>query len=168
MRTVFKSLILILTSTLPLATAVADTSAVPVPTMAERISVQSPWARLMPPGQPNTAAFMLLENVSEEDVALVAARSPASEVVELHTHTEEDGMMRMREVAQIDVPAGGRAELRPGGLHVMLIGLVEPLSPEVPVAITLVFADDSTLEIEAPTRHPRDMPGGGHHRAPPQ
>ncbi len=149
--------------------AAADTpDEASAPTMAERISVHAPWARLMPPGQPNTAAFMLLENASEEDIVLVAARSPASEVVELHTHIQDEGMMRMREVARIDVPAGGQTELRPGGLHVMLIGLVEPLAPAVAVAITLVFADGSTLELHAPTRHPRDMSGRGQHpRQPP-
>lgn len=167
MRTLVFAILALTLSTPLLGAAPPDDPA--TRTMAERIVVHSPWARLMPPGQPNTAAFMVLENTGEEDIALVAARSPASAVVELHTHLQEDGMMRMREVARIDVPAGGRTELRPGGLHVMLIGLVEPLSPEVAVEITLVFADDSTLALEAPTRHPRDMPGhGGHHRSPPQ
>jgi protein SCO1 len=138
--------------------ALSATPAAEPPTAAQRVRVHEPFVRLTPPGQPNSAAFMGLENTGESAVRVVAAESPAAEVVELHTHLQEDGIMRMRQVDAIDLPAGARTELAPGGLHVMLIGLVEALAPESMVAVTLVFDDGSRLELQAPTRHPRDMP----------
>ena len=132
------------------------------------VKVHEPFVRLLPPTQPNTAAFMALENAGERDLALVRAESEASRVVELHDHLMIDGMMRMREVERIDLPTGARIELKPGGLHVMLIGLPAPLQQGQKVPITLVFDDDSRVEIHAPVRHPGgEMPmhhhGHRHH-----
>jgi periplasmic copper chaperone A len=120
---------------------------------ADDVQVIEPYVRAMPPGQPNTAAFMRLQNRGERNHALVDATSPASEIVELHTHVEEGGMMRMRRIERIDIPAQGEAVLQPGGLHIMLIGLKQPLSPGDTVPITLIYADGSTLDIEPEARH---------------
>jgi len=147
------------------AVAFAEDANMHEPTQADAhpVQVHEPFVRLLPPTQPNTAAFMVLENTGERDLALVRAESEASRVVELHEHLMIDGMMRMREVDRIDLPAGTHTELRPGGLHVMLIGLQAPLHQGQQVGITLVFDDDSRLEIHAPVRHPgEEMPM--HHR----
>jgi copper(I)-binding protein len=123
------------------------------------ITVHAPFVRLMPAGQPNTGAFMVLENSSSKDVALVKAESAVAKVVELHTHTMVDGMMQMREIPRIAIPAGQRTELKPGGLHVMLIGLHQPLQEGQQVTITLIFDDGSRQQISAPVRHPgSEMP----------
>lgn len=121
---------------------------------AHPVTVHMPFVRLMPPTQPNTGAFMVLENTGKADRALVSAKSDVSKVVELHTHTMVDGMMRMREIERIDIPAGGRTELKPGGLHVMLIGLHKPLQEGQQVDITLVFDDGSQQTVQAAVRHP--------------
>lgn len=117
---------------------------------ADVISVSGAYARAVPPGQPNSASFMTLKNSTDQAIALVAAKSPAAKVVELHTHTMEGGMMRMRKVEEIDIPANGEAKLQPGGDHVMLIGLVEDLKPGAEISVTLVFGDGSEKEIKAP------------------
>jgi periplasmic copper chaperone A len=127
------------------------------------VQVHQPFVRLLPPTQPNTAAFMVLENTSARNLALLRADSEASRVVELHDHQMVDGMMQMREVQRIDLPAGARTELKPGGLHVMLIGLREPLQEEQQVPITLIFDDGSRLEIRAPVRHPASESPMHHH-----
>lgn len=132
------------------------------------VKVHQPFVRLMPPTQPNTGAFMTLENTSAEDRAVVRAESEVSRVVELHTHTMVDGVMQMREIPEIRIPAGQRTELKPGGLHVMLIGLHQPLQEGQEVAITLVFDDQSRQTIHAPVRHPgseMSMPHHGHGHA---
>ncbi|WP_018232342.1 copper chaperone PCu(A)C [Thioalkalivibrio thiocyanodenitrificans] len=127
------------------------------------VKVHMPFVRLMPPGQPNTAAFMTLENTGGKDLAVVSAESGVSRVVELHTHTMHEGVMRMREIERIEVAAGARTELKPGGLHVMLIGLHEPLQEGQVVEVTLVYDDGSRQMIHAPVRDPGDMmPGQGH------
>ncbi len=116
------------------------------------VSVGDPYARAVPPGQPNSAVFMSLENQSGQGQALVGAESNVSEIVELHTHVEEDGMMRMRQIEKIEVPAGETVTLKPGGLHVMLIGLKQPLDAGDVVDLTLVFADGSRSSVQAPVR----------------
>ena len=133
------------------------------------IQVHQPFVRLMPPTQPNTGAFMVLENTGKQDLALVRAESEVSRVVEVHDHIMDGGVMRMREIEKIDIPAGQRTELKPGGLHVMLIGLHQPLQEGQMVPITLIFNDGSRQAISAPVRHPgNEMPmhghGHGHHR----
>lgn len=119
---------------------------------AEEVVVSDAYARAVPPGQPNSASFMTLTSKSDKDHALVEASSPAAEVVELHTHTMKDGMMQMRRVEKIDIPAGAETKLQPGGLHVMMIGLKQELKPEQEVTLTLVFEDGSKAEVTAPVR----------------
>jgi copper(I)-binding protein len=65
--------------------------------------------------------------------------------------------MRMRQVERIEVPAAGRVELKPGGLHVMLIGLERPLQEDEVVPITLRFADGSEQTVDAPVRRIQPM-----------
>ena len=116
------------------------------------VSVADPYARAVPPGQPNSGAFMTLTNASAQPRALVSASSPAARTVELHTHVNEDGMMRMRKVERIEIPAGTTVTLAPGGLHVMLIGLKEDLKPGTSVDLALSFDDGSQVQVQAPVR----------------
>ena len=121
-------------------------------TAAEAVEVEDPYVRAVPPGQSNSAAFMRLDNGSQQAHALVAVRSPAAQAVELHTHTMRDGMMSMRPLAQVELPAGESVALQPGGLHVMLIGLQQQLELDQEISLTLVFGDGSEREISAPVR----------------
>jgi len=135
--------------------------------LAADIGVEDPYARAVPPGQPNSAVFMVLTNAGDADRALVAAESDSAANVELHTHTMVDGMMQMRRIERIPLPAGERVALEPGGLHVMLIGLAEQLEPGMDVALTLVFDDGSRTRVTAPVRRidptgMHSMQGEGH------
>ncbi|MBP0050012.1 copper chaperone PCu(A)C [Marinobacterium sp. AK62] len=125
--------------------------------MAAEVEVQSPYARATAPGQMNSAAFMQLNNTGEP-LKLVAASSPAAEVVELHTHTQDQGVMRMRRIDAIELPAGGTTELAPGGLHIMLIGLPKPLKEGSMIDLELTFDDGDSLEVEVPVK--QVMPAG--------
>lgn len=120
--------------------------------LAVSLEVHDPYVRAVPPGSAVTAAFMELHNTGAEKRAIVDASSPASEVVELHTHTEVDGVMQMRRVDRIEVPGEGQALLEPGGLHLMLINLKEPLSVDAQVEITLTLDDGSLIELSLPVR----------------
>lgn len=130
---------------------------------AAGLDVGDPHVRAVPPGQPNSAAFMSLRNTSDEDRALVGAESPAAEVVELHTHVEDEGMMRMRRIERIALPAGERVTLQPGGLHVMLIGLKSELAPGRTVELTLIQDDGERLMVQAPVRPIEPMHDSGGH-----
>lgn len=133
---------------------------------AGAVKVADPYARAVPPGQPNSAVFMTLTNEGGSDRALVAASSTAADVVELHTHRMVDGMMQMVQIDRIDLPPGTPVELKPGGLHVMLIGLEAPLTPGEVVPVTLMLEDGTAIEVQAPVRSlaapMQDHGHGGH------
>jgi hypothetical protein len=100
----------------------------------------------------NSAAYMTLVNESDTPDALIRASTDAAETVELHTVVMEDGVMMMRPVTQIDLPASGEAELRPGGFHVMLLGITDDLEEGETVDLTLTFENAGEMNISAPVR----------------
>ncbi|WP_294947581.1 copper chaperone PCu(A)C [Sulfurivirga sp.] len=129
---------------------------------ADQVQVIDPYARAVPPTAPASAAFMTLRNRGDHPTALVGAESDVAEITELHTHVHENGMMKMRPVARIPVPAKGKTQLKPGGYHIMLIRLKHPLKPGDKVHLTLRFADGSTRAVTAPVRPINGMGGMGH------
>jgi copper(I)-binding protein len=128
------------------------------------ISVEGPYVRATPPVASNSAAFMMLHNGSDQERQLVAAESDVAKHVELHNHINDNGVMRMRQVANIAIPAKGSAELKPGSYHVMLMGLHKPIQENDMVDITLVFDDGKKQRIQAVARHVvKAMHGHKHH-----
>ncbi len=103
-------------------------------------------------GGANSAAYMRLVNSGDADT-LIAATTDVAEVVELHTvEMTEEGVMQMRPVPGIDVPASGEVELQPGGFHVMMIGLNDDLKEGEMVDITLTFENAGEQTISVPVR----------------
>ncbi|MEE9704744.1 copper chaperone PCu(A)C [Aeromonas veronii] len=109
------------------------------------------YVRLLPPGSPNTAAFMVLKNDADQPVKLVAAASAAAGRAELHTHLHENGVMKMRQVENIEIPAKGEAVLKPGSLHIMLFE-VGTLSEQTPFPLTLTMDDGQQLDLSLPVK----------------
>ena len=96
------------------------------------------------------AAYMVIRNSGTTDDALVAVTTPAATVVELHeTVPTASGEMMMQPVVSIPVPAGGMAELKPGGYHMMLIDLVAPLVEGTTIELTLTFQGGTVLTVPA-------------------
>jgi periplasmic copper chaperone A len=146
---------------LPLAAFVLTSVVTPVFSagLADQISVVDPYVRMAPPGAKVTAAFMVVKNTSDKDIQIVKADSPAANVTELHNHINDNGVMRMRQVKEVPLPAKGEAALKPGGYHVMLIDMKVPLKEGDKVAITLKFSDGGTKTIDAPVkRQAAEMP----------
>lgn len=135
----------------------------PVSSESSGVTLASPaWIRLLPPTQPNSAAYMVLRNPTDTELRIVAAQSDAARAVELHEHVQAaDGVMRMRQVREVVIPERGEVELKPGGLHLMLIDLVEPLQDGQVVPITLHVEGFPSLEINAVVRRPNI--GSSHH-----
>ena len=121
---------------------------------ADNITVQDPYVRLAPPNAPATGAFMVIKNTGDKDVKVLKADNPASRVTELHTHLNENGVMKMRPVPAIEVKAKGQAVLQPGGLHVMMIDLKSPMKEGDVVPITLTFDDGSSKQVDAKVVRP--------------
>ncbi len=116
------------------------------------IVIEEAWARQSPMAEGNGAVYMILINNGNEDDALIAASTDASNVVELHETTMENDVMRMRPVEgqRILIPAKGQVELKPAGLHVMLIDLKDMLEPGSTLELALSFekSGDRTLTVE--------------------
>ena len=100
----------------------------------------------------NSAAYFSLHNEGERKDRLVGASSPAAGRVEIHESFVVGEVMRMREVEGVDLPPGGRVELRPGGLHVMLLDLTRPLLEGEDVVLTLLFEGSDPMEVTVPVR----------------
>ncbi len=112
------------------------------------ITVEAPWARASAGKAKAGAAFMTLNNAGATDDKLIKASADVSKKAELHTHIREGDIMRMRRVEAIDVPAGGVATLEPGGDHVMLMGLREPLKEGETFPLTLTFENAGEVTVE--------------------
>ena len=97
------------------------------------------------------AAFLTITSLGGAD-RLVGFATPACNRPELHTHIDDNGVMRMRQVEAIEVPAGGTAELKPGGLHLMLIDLNGPLVEGESVVVTLMFETAGAVEVTLPIK----------------
>jgi len=118
-------------------------------TAAVHITVNQPRIRATAPGQTVSGAFMTLVNNSATAYALSSVDFGGASAVEIHETTMDGDMMRMRQVSQIDIPANGSAELKPGSYHIMLIGLKKVLKAGTTETLTLTFSDDSQKTVEA-------------------
>jgi hypothetical protein len=110
------------------------------------------WAREPAPSRDVTGLFVVLENSGASPRSVVSASSDAADKVELHEMKMTNGMMSMSPVKQIDVPAHGKTELKPGGLHVMLFGLKRRPAPGDTIAVTLTLDDGTTVRVTATVR----------------
>jgi copper(I)-binding protein len=121
---------------------------------APLLEAKNPWVRAPVAGQPAVAAYM--ELVSAETAALVAVTSPVAARVEIHRTALEGGVMRMRPVERLELPAGQPVRLVPGGVHLMLMELARPLKPGEKVPLRLVVerpgAGRSVVSVEAEVR----------------
>ena len=125
---------------------------------APEISVMEAWSRPSPMAAGNGAVYMMLMNKGGQADTLASVSSDIAEVVELHETKMEGDVMKMAPVqGGIKVPAGGSAELKPGGLHVMLINLKEELTPGQKIKLTLNFENSDPIKVEAEVRDMGDM-----------
>ena len=117
------------------------------------VTVEEPYIREMPPGQPVTAAFMRLHNNGVKAVQLIAVSSDSAERVEIHVHRHNNGMMRMEKIDSISVPAGSDFIFKPGDHHLMLINLKRSLTVGDSVRLKLEFNHAEPLIIDVPVQN---------------
>ncbi|MBT3314244.1 MAG: copper chaperone PCu(A)C [Anaerolineae bacterium] len=117
-----------------------------------QIEVSGVWGRPSPMTAGNGAAYMLIENTGSEDDKVIGAWSDVAENTEIHDMTMDDGVMKMFHVDSYDVPAGGSVELKPGGKHVMFIGLYDQLEVGQVVTVELEFEKSEKMTVEAEIR----------------
>lgn len=136
------------------------------PRATSDIRLENAWARRAPammPGDPgghgatahggagNGAVYVTIVNRGATD-ALVGATTDAAMTVELHETVQEGGVMKMRPLPRFEVLADSRLEMKPGGHHIMLLGLTRDLKPGDTVTLTLTFEKAGRMTVEAPVR----------------
>ena len=117
--------------------------------MPAAVKVEQAWVRPSVPGQQGTGGYMKL--TAREGRRLVGAESPVAGVAEVHEMKMDGNVMTMRAAGAIDLPAGRTVELKPGGLHLMLMDLKQPLAAGTSVPLTLVLKDSRGVESRVET-----------------
>ncbi len=113
------------------------------------IKIENAYTRATVPGQQVAGGFMKIENKGATD-QLLSASSPAAGEVQLHEMAMDGNVMKMRQVKDIAVPAGGAVELKPGGLHLMFMNIKTPLAAGETVPVKLKFAKAGEVEVKMP------------------
>ena len=114
------------------------------------IDVQDAWARATLPGQTSSAAYFTISNSGGPDQLLSVSSSAAS--ASLHSTSMDNGVMRMRPVQTLDIPANSTVVLKPGGTHVMLMGLKQPLAAGSTLPLQLKFAKSGVRDVNVAVR----------------
>ncbi len=109
------------------------------PVQVGDLKIEKAWSRASTGLHRPGGAFLTIHNPGAEADRLIAAETPAAARTELHTHIMEDGMMKMRQVPAIEVPAGGMTLLKPGSFHVMMFKLHALLKEGDMFPLTLTF-----------------------------
>lgn len=123
------------------------------------VKIEDAWVRGTVAAQKATGAFMRL--TPSANARLVAVQSPVAGVVEIHEMAMENDIMKMRQVPGLDLAAGRTLELKPGGYHVMLMDLKQPLKGGDSVPLTLVFEDAAKKRFTQELKVPVTALGGG-------
>lgn len=128
---------------------------------AGQLEVKNPWVKETIKGAPAAVAYMVLENHGLTNDKLLSASTSSAKRTGFHEITMKGGMVEMNKVKHILVPAGGRVELEPKGLHLMMVGLNHVLKEGDTILLTLTFENAGEIIIEAPVRKAMDMKYGG-------
>ena len=116
------------------------------------VEIDGAYARASIPNVPNSAAFFVIKNNSDKDIAITSANSDIAEKNELHTHIKENKMMKMMKIEKLVVPAKSSLELKSGGDHVMLMGLKKELKVGDEISLELSFSDGDKKSIKVPVK----------------
>lgn len=131
------------------------------------VQIEQPWARETPPTVTNGAAYMTLLNRGDQPDRLLGVNGEVAKTIELHSHLMEGGQMKMRPVAAIEVKPGEPTVLKPGGLHIMLIDLKQPLVAGQHFPLTLNFEKAGKIPVEVTVTktapEPTHPASGAHH-----
>ncbi len=116
------------------------------------VEIEGAYARASIPNVPNSAAFFVIKNNSDKDIAITSANSDIAEKNELHTHIKENKMMKMIKIEKLVVPAKSSLELKSGSDHVMLMGLKKELKVGDEINLELSFSDGDKKSIKVPVK----------------
>jgi len=117
---------------------------------AQNIEVSDAYIRETLPGNQISSAYMKISNNTDHQITIIGASSSISPKIEIHQHSMENGMMQMRQLEYVNVDAHKNVLLQPYGLHLMIFNLQQPLKDGQKVQLTLHFAKQDDVIINAP------------------
>jgi copper(I)-binding protein len=126
------------------------------------LQIGDPWARATPKGATVGAGYLTITNKGAQADRLIGGSAASAARFEVHTTVMENGVARMRQVTGLEIKPGETVELKPGGMHLMLVGLKQPLQQGQSVKGTLVFEKAGTVAIEFTVQGIGAPAGGGH------
>lgn len=129
---------------------------------ANGIVVEDAFARARPGSAKMGGAFLKITNMNTTDDTLLSASAEVAKRTELHTHLMKDGVMSMTKVDMIPVPAGKSVMLKPGGYHVMMMGLTSALEKGSHFKVTLTFKNAGDITVMVPVKDAGAMGGMKH------
>ena len=131
----------------------------------EKPAVTQAWSRAMPPTAPTGAVYFLISNPGKTADKLVGVQTPRADKAELHTHVQKGEVMSMEQIESVELAPGGEVAFKPGGNHVMLFQLTEPLVAGEHFPLTLIFekAGEVTVEVGIHDQAP-ESDHNGHHQ----
>lgn len=112
------------------------------------LQIEHPWSREVPPVSPTAAVYFGVHNHGATADRLLSAATPAAGRAELHEHVQADGLMKMRHVQAVEIPAKGEVSFAPMGYHVMLFELKQPLKDGQRFPLTLHFEQAGDVQVE--------------------
>ncbi len=114
-----------------------------------QLTIFHPWARPTAEDAKNGAVYLSIKNAGSEADKLISAESPVAEKTELHETLDENGVMKMRPVKDgVEIKPGSSQEFKPGGLHIMLLGLKKRLTEGEMVPLTLTLAKAGVINVD--------------------
>jgi copper(I)-binding protein len=118
------------------------------PALAQMMQIDKPWARATAPGASVAGGYMVIRNAGTGPDRLLSASSPAAAKVELHLSTNDNGVMKMRQVPGYDVPAKGAFELKPGGAHLMFMDIKRQFKEGDKLPVKLKFEKSGEVTVD--------------------
>lgn len=126
-----------------------------------QLHIDHPWSREMPPVAPTAAAYFVIHNKGAEADRLLGASTPVAGKAELHEHLHEGGVMKMQQVQDVVIPAGGEVKFEPMGYHVMLFELKQQAKDGERFPLTLTFEKAGKVEVQVAVQ--KEAPAGHEH-----
>ncbi len=127
------------------------------------VTGEKAWSRITAPSVPTGAVFLELKNSGPYNDSLIGVNTPVAKTVEIHNHINDKGIMRMREVRKIDIPAGRSVILEPGGYHLMLINLKSPLKLNQTFPINLLYQSGKSETVNVTVDNGANFKGHHNH-----
>ncbi len=139
------SILILLTSFPVFAEEILDTNS---------LKITNAWARATIGDVNTSAVYMTITNTTNEPKTIVAVKTSVAEVNEIHSTMKQNGVMQMRSIGSITIPANDTIELKPGGLHIMLMQLYKKLKVSENIFVELKMTDGKKAVVEAAIKHP--------------